>query len=211
MAKRARTARKDPLRQIVEAALQLAARQGWRDTRMSEIAEVAGLPLQEVYRLTPSKMHVISAFLREIDAQLIAGQDAGMLGEPARDRLFDVVMRRFDLLNPHREGVAAILKDIRTRPLAWACAWPLYARSLAWMLECAHIDHAGVAGLVRIKGLGLIMLGAMRIWLSDDSEDMARTMAYVDRQLNRADSFMATLCRTANTPASGDPAAEPAS
>lgn len=197
MAKRARATRSDSLERIVRAALELAARQGWRETRMTDIAEVAGLSLQEVYRTTPSKLRVVSAFLRDIDSQMIAGDDAAVAVEPARDRLFDVIMRRFDLLNPHKEGIAAILKDARTRPFIWACAWPMFARSLAWMLETARIDHAGLSGMLRVEGLGLIMLGAFRVWLADDSQDMARTMAYVDRQLARADNVMTTLCRVA--------------
>lgn len=197
MAKRARTARTEPLERIVKAALELGAQQGWRETRMADIAEASGLSLNEVYKLTPSKMHIVSAFLRELDGQMIAGNDPAIAGEPARDRLFDVIMRRFDLLGPRKAGVAAILKDVRARPLVWACAWPMFARSLAWILETAHIGSDGISGVLRIKGLGVIMLGAMKVWLSDDSDDMAKTMTYVDRQLARADSIMATLCRVA--------------
>ena len=197
MAKRTRAARVDPLERIVRAALELGAQQGWRDTRMTDIAEAAGLPLREVYGLTPSKMHVVSAFLREIDGQMIAGDDPALASEPARDRLFDIIMRRFDLLSPHKDGVAAILKDACARPIFWACAWPIFARSLTWILESARIDHGGAVGLLRIKGLGLIMFGATKVWLSDDSDDMTRTMTYVDRQLARADGVMTTLCRLA--------------
>ena len=197
MAKRARAAKVDPLERIVKAALELSAQQGWRNIRMMDIAEAAGLPLKEVYGLAPSKMHVVSAFLREIDSQMIAGDDPAISGEPARDRLFDVIMRRFDLLSPYKDGVAAILKDVRARPLVWACAWPMLARSLAWILETARIGSSGVSGVLRIKGLGLIMLGAVKVWLSDDSEDMAKTMTYVDRQLARADSLLTSLCRVA--------------
>lgn len=208
MAKRASTAKIDPLKRIVKAALELSAQQGWRDIRMTDIAEAAGLPLNEVYGLTPSKMHVVSAFLREIDRQMIAGDDPAISSEPARDRLFDVLMRRFDLLTPHKDGVAAILKDARARPLVWVCAWPMFARSLAWILETARIGSGGVSGVLRIKGLGLIMLGAMKVWLSDDSDDMAQTMTYVDRQLARADSVMTTLCRVATRGNSEEAASE---
>ena len=211
MAKRARAARVDPLERIVKAALVLGARQGWRETRMADIAEAAELPLDEVYRLTPSKMHIVSAFLREIDGKMIAGNDPAIASEPARDRLFDVIMRRFDLLTPHKDGVAAILKDARARPMVWACAWPIFARSLAWILETARIGSGGVSGLLRIKGLGLIMMGAMRVWLSDDSDDMAKTMTYVDRQLARADSVMTTLCRMAARRDSEEAASEASS
>tara|TARA_A100001037_G_scaffold135332_1_gene122584 strand:- start:5721 stop:6356 length:636 start_codon:yes stop_codon:yes gene_type:complete len=194
MAKRARAKRGDPIERIITAALTLSAQQGWRDTRMTDIADTAGVSLQEIYALTPTKMHIVAEFLRKIDSQLVAGDDPEMASEPPRDRLFDVIMRRFDLLGPYKEGVASILNDARCRPYMWACAGPIYARSLTWMLESARIDHSGISGLVRVKGLGLIMLAAIRVWLSDDSADLAKTMTFVDRQLSRADRFMATFC-----------------
>ena len=191
MAKRARAKPADPLDRIVRAALELAGRRGWRHTRMFDIAEAAGLSLREVYAVAPSKLHVVAAFLRGIDDRMIAGDDPALADEPARDRLFDVIMRRFDLLNPHKDGVVAIFEDMRRRPFACACLWPIHTRSLAWMLETARIDHNGLSGMFRIEGLGLIMLGAVRVWRSDDSDDMARTMTFVDRQLRRVDGMVA--------------------
>ncbi len=211
MAKRARAKRADPLDRVIQATLKLAAQQGWRDTRMSDIADAAGLSLREVHEVAPSKLHVVSAFLRKIDEQMIAGDDPTLAAEPARDRLFDVIMRRFDLLNPYKEGVVAIFRDIRCRPLVWVGAWPIYARSLAWMLEAARIDHGGLSGLLRIEGLGLIMLGAIRVWQSDESDDMAKTMTFVDRQLTRADGVMAKLCGIAGPGSANGPAAEASS
>jgi len=196
MAKRARTKRREPVESIISAALRLGAQQGWQDTRMADIAETAGVSLQELYMLTPTKMHIVAEFLRKIDRQMMAGDDPEIRSEPPRDRLFDVIMRRFELLGPHKEGVAAILKDVCGRPYVWACAGPIYARSLAWMFESARIDHSGISGLVRIKGLGLIMLAAIKVWLSDDSADLAKTMTFVDLQLSRADKFITTFCST---------------
>lgn len=194
MAKRARAKRGEPIERIIAAALKLGAQQGWRGARMTDIAVTAGISLQELYKLTPTRMHIVVEFLRKIDHQMEVGDDPEIAGEPPRDRLFDVIMRRFDLLGPHKEGVAAILKDVRGRPHVWACVGPMYARSLAGMLELARIDHSGISGLVRIEGLGLIMLAAMKVWLSDDSADLAQTMTFVDRQLSRADKFMTMFC-----------------
>ena len=211
MAKRARAKPADPLDRVVRAALELAGSQGWRGTRMSDIAEAAGLSLREVYEVAPSKPHVVAAFLRGIDDRMIAGDDPALADESARDRLFDVIMRRFDLLSPYKDGVVSILEDMRRRPLSCACLWPTHARSLAWMLETARIDHSGLSGVLRIEGLGLIMLGAIRVWRSDDSDDMARTMTFVDRQLRRVDGMAARLGRIARPGRANGPAAEASS
>ena len=196
MVKRARAKRRDPIERIIEAAFKLGAQKGWRDIRMTDIAETSGMSLQELYKLTPTKLHIVAEFVGKIDHQMLVDDDAEIASEPPRDRLFDVIMRRFDLLGPYKDGIAAIFKDARSRPYVWAWAGPMYARSLAWMLESARIDHSGIAGLVRIKGLGLIMLAAVNVWLSDDSTDLARTMMFVDHQLSRADKLITMFCHS---------------
>ena len=62
------------------------------------------------------------------------------------------------------------------------------------MLEAASISAAGLPGVVRVKGLAAIYLCVLRIWLNDDSEDMAQTMSALDRSLRRA-QFLMGLCR----------------
>ena len=62
------------------------------------------------------------------------------------------------------------------------------------MLEAAHISASGMAGIVRTKGLAAIYLAVMPVWLNDDSEDMAATMATLDKRLGQAESLL-VLCR----------------
>ena len=179
---------------IVAAALDLAATQGWRDTTLADIAAAAGLSLADVHGAFRSKEAIVAAFVRGIDAQVLAGDDAAFADEPARDRLFDVVMRRFDALAPHKEAVRAIIRDSLCDPLAALCGACGLRRSMAWMLEVARIDSTGLCGLVRIKGLAAVYLAALCVWLGDDSEDMARTMAALDKRLRQAESLV-MLCR----------------
>jgi hypothetical protein len=48
--------------------------------------------------------------------------------------------------------------------------------------------------LVRIKGLALIYANGLRVWLADDTVEMAKTMPAVDQGLRRAEG-LAQLCR----------------
>jgi hypothetical protein len=54
------------------------------------------------------------------------------------------------------------------------------------MLEAAGIGSGGLKGCLRVRGLALIYLTAARAWLGDDTEDLAPTMAALDRALMRA-------------------------
>ncbi|HJM48503.1 MAG TPA: TetR family transcriptional regulator [Alphaproteobacteria bacterium] len=171
---------------IVEAALSLAAAQGWRQTGMADIAGQAGLELAQVYQAVPGKAAVLTQFLQRIDQAMLADGAAEPEAE-ARDRLFEVVMRRFDALGPYKEGVAAILRGGVGDPLMLACSGLAYRRSLGWMLEAAGIGSSGPCGALRRAGLAAVMAGTVRVWLKDESEDMAATMAHLDKQLDRAE------------------------
>ncbi|MDB5364016.1 MAG: transcriptional regulator, TetR family protein [Rhodospirillales bacterium] len=187
---------------VIDAALTLAAERSWHDLALADIAAAANIGLIDLYRGFRSKPAILGAFSRRIDAatlDLPVEPDAS-----ARDRLFELVMHRFDLLAPYKPGLKGLARDARRGRfdgLALACHLP---RSLAWMLEASGVSASGLKGKVRVKLLGLVYLAALRAWLQDDSPDLAKTMAVLDKALKRAVPFM----RLDQTPAaaSGDEA-----
>ncbi|MFQ5775467.1 MAG: TetR family transcriptional regulator [Kiloniellaceae bacterium] len=181
---------------IIDTAMKLAAEKGWRDLSLAEIAEAAKLPLSKVYPVFDSKAAILEAFSRRIDAEVLAAEEPGAREGSARDRLFDVLMRRFDALGDYRQAVGNIVCDIGRDPLIGLCAASQFRRTLACMLEAADLSASGLRGAVRIKGLGLVYLATLRVWLTDDSPDMARTMAALDRHLRRLE-WLAGCCSRA--------------
>ena len=177
---------------IVSAALTLAAAAEWRKASLADIAAGAGLSLAEAHAAFPSKAAILTGILRRIDEQVLAGGDIDD-DASARDRLFEILMRRFDALAPHKKAIVSILGEICADPLAFVCAAPGFLKSMAWMLEAAQISSAGVLGAARTKGLALIYANALRVWLGDETPDMAPTMAALDRGLRRAEQ-MTALC-----------------
>ncbi len=177
----------------VDAALALAARQGWRGTTLEDIAAEAGLTIEELGEQYPSKRAIIAAFVDRIDAAMTADLDPELGSEPARDRLFDLIMRRLDALRPHREALAAIARAGRCDACATVAGCCRLRRSLALMLETAALDAPGLRGALRRKALGVVYLGALRSFMRDESEDLARTMAALDKSLDRLDSLAALV------------------
>ena len=129
-------------------------------------------------------------------------------GDRPRDRLFDVLMRRFDALKPHRAGLAAVAKEMGGIGVGDAiCGAQRMMRSLAWMLEAAGIGSGGMAGSLRVKGLAVVYAATFSTWLKDDSEDMAKTMAALDKNLDRAERWTNFFGRKGKA---AEPEAEPA-
>jgi AcrR family transcriptional regulator len=193
---------------IVQAALALASERGWRDVSLADIAARAELPLLEVYEAFPSKTAILPRLIGSTDAAVLSHGPAIGADSP-RDRLFDVIMRRFDALQSRRTGTVAILRDLPYDPASSLCLAARLGRSMAWMLEAAGISSSGCTGSVKVNGLALIYLDAIRVWMNDDSPDMARTMAAVDKGLRRAEQITRSVPmrsrRGAREPAGSEP------
>jgi AcrR family transcriptional regulator len=186
MAKKAHSKPEDVPQRIRQAALNLAAERGWAGLALADIAAAAELSLADLYEVHPSKAAILEAFSRDIDRQVLAARDEAS-GESARDRLFDVLMKRFDALAPHRDGLAAIARDAARDPLTMLCWARSLRHSMGSMLEAAGIVSSGISGELRIKGLGAIYLATLRDWFRDDTADKSRTMAALDGRLRRAE------------------------
>lgn len=197
---------------LIEAALRAAAAHGWRRLSLAAIARDAGVGLDEAYALYPGKLALLAGIVAWHDRAMLRAGPADA-GDDPRDRLFEVVMRRFDSLQGYRDGMRAIVRDVVRDPLALAVAGPRLMLSLSWMLEAAGLPIRGPAGPVRAAGLGLVYLAALRAWGADDSPDMARTMAALDRGLRRAEGVAGrcpALAGDADAPARPGSATEPA-
>ncbi len=171
---------------LAEAALALVHERGWHRLSLAEAALQAGISLADARECFADKAALLAWLMGASDHHVLA-QGAPEADEPARDRLFDLLMRRFDALQLRRAGMVAILRALPRDPLAAACLLPRFAVSLGWMLEAAGISASGPLGSVRIKALGAVYLNALRIWLDDDSADLSQTMAAVDSGLRRVD------------------------
>lgn len=194
--------------QIIDAAMDLAAERGWQAVTLADIALRTGLPLAEVYHHFRSRNDILRGFMDMIDERMMSGNVEA--GGTTRDRLFEVAMRRFEALQPYRPAVRAILRQGSGDPVTALCGAQRFARSMGLLLEAAAVSSAGLGGLLRIKGMAAVYLYAMRTWLEDDTVDLSRTMAALDKGLRRADSLAAMWCRTPSAaPPQDTPLADP--
>jgi AcrR family transcriptional regulator len=191
-----KSAQASPMQRVFDAAFSLAASRGWANVALADIAAAADMSLADLYALYPSKTAILEAFSREVDRQVLGGAGAARdEEESARDRLFDLLMRRFDALESHKAGVEAIVRAARRDPLAALSGTAPLLRSMSLMLEAAGVSSTGIVGLLRANALAGIYLATMRDWFRDDTADKARTMAALDGRLRRAGRCAATFDR----------------
>jgi AcrR family transcriptional regulator len=189
MAKRPRSVRD----RIIDAALELAAERPWRSIGLGDIAAAAQQPLGKLYEQFSSKTAIVMAVMERTNIAMLSEADTAALDEPPRDRLLDAVMRRLDALAPHKDAMRSILRDLPLDPLSSLSMAPAFLTSMGWTLETAGIPASGLRGAVRKKGLAAIYVGALSVWLSDDSEDQGKTLAFLDRRLKQAEQAAQVL------------------
>jgi hypothetical protein len=81
------------------------------------------------------------------------------------------------------------------------CGVPSLLNAMSWMLEAAGVSASGWIGRARVKLLLGIYLSVFRVWLSDDSPDMTRTMAALDSRLRHAESWLGLAVAAGAAPA----------
>jgi AcrR family transcriptional regulator len=183
---------------IIDAFMALLAEKPFEQIGFAEIAKGAGVSLSDLRGAFGSTLAILAAYVKQLDRAVLAGDDADMTEEPPRERLFDVLMRRIELLAPHKAAVRSLMRSaVRNPRLAFALQG-LALRSQQWMLTAADIGAAGPRGFVRAQGLALLFASVLRTWVNDDDPGLARTMAALDRALARGQRWsglLDELCR----------------
>jgi AcrR family transcriptional regulator len=183
---------------IIEAFMTLLAQQSFEEIGLAAIAREAGVSLAELRQIFASPGAILAAQMKEIDRQVLAGGDPELAEESARERLFDVIMRRLDLLEPYKDAVRSLIRSARRSPALAVGLNSLAVRSQQWMLAAAGINSAGTRGMLRAQGLAVLYASVLRTWINDDDEGHARTMAALDRALARGQrwsGFLDDVCR----------------
>ena len=185
-------ARRDRSARIVDAALAIIVEDGWPAVSLDAVAVRSGIARDEVYRLTPSPASMLDLFARRLDLAVAESASLEPEGDDeatVRDRLFDVLMRRFDALAPYRGAIGVLARSLPRDPATVAATLPQAHRSFALMLREAGIEVSGLRGRLRVAALLGLWLAVQRVWLHDDGADNAATMAALDRHLERLFSW----------------------
>lgn len=169
---------------VPAAALRLAGVKGWRNLTLGEIAAEAGVTLAVLAEHYTCKPEILDGFERMIDRRMLAGAAAGDIDDKPRDRIFDIIMERFDALLPYRAGINRIARDLPFDPQSGVVLGLALPRSVAWMFSGARIPLSSPSMPVRLTALGGVYLSVFRIWLKDEDQDLSKTMAALDRQLD---------------------------
>jgi AcrR family transcriptional regulator len=187
-----------PRERIIAGFMALLSEQAIERIGLAEIAERSGVTLADLRGEFGTPLAILAAHVKELDRKVLAEVDPDMAEESPRERLFDVLMRRLELLGDHKEAVRSLLRSARRDPPLALALNAMAVRSQQWMLTAAGIGASGPKGMVRSQGLALLFANVLRTWVDDDDAGLARTLAALDRELARGQRFaglLDDLCR----------------
>lgn len=175
--------------QAFKACLEVIEREGWKNFSFTKASQNSGIPLNVFHEHFSSPAEVMIFLFHKIDQELLKHQDLSLETLSHKDALFELFMARFDAAQPYKPVLKSFWKDWLLTPEdtpALACQG---FSSMAWVLEAAGLNPRGLKGVLRIQGLTTLYLLTLRVWLEDDSPDLGKTMAYLDKGLTRLEKL----------------------
>ena len=182
-----------PRDRAIEALMELAAERDWTDFGIKDVATRAGMSLSEFRDVFPSKGAILAAFSRKIDTVVLDGTTADLDEESGKERLFDVLMRRLDAMAPYKLGLESVAEWVRGDLLAAAALNQVALNSMRFMLAAAGIETEGRTGSIKLQGVVVAWARVLNVWFEDDEPGLARTMAALDKELQRGATLSARV------------------
>lgn len=181
---------------LVTALLQCLKKSGWRGCTPAVLARAAKVPLATATTfLEPANCcRKIAAYFTRLALQDYHHETQNSV----RDSLFELMMLRFDALQIHRVAIGKMAQAARQSPRLGMAILQSLPEQMAALLRASG---CGAIHPHTIIGLTAIHLAVYAVWSRDESADLVRTMAALDKHLHRAETMQNKLCFFGRTPA----------
>ena len=166
------------------------------DLTLAEIAAHAEIDAGLAVAVAGDPQQLVLGKMAALDDQAVLEsfadiEDAGAI--PIREKILEALMHRFEVYAPYRVQIQALNRAARRRP-DLALALGLGLQSVTRRMLAMAGDHCdGWRGLMRVKGMAGVVMVVARVWMKDDSPDLAPTMKELDRRLQQAEEWAVSL------------------
>ncbi len=180
--------RLSPEDKLVTAALAAIEKSGWKALSLTALARKAKIAPAVVYDLCPDKRALLALIAKRIDLGALDRAVEPDDDAPPRDRAFDAILGCFESMTPLKPALQVIHDECVGDPGALFDALPATIRSAHWIADAAGLPTSGWQGFLVTRGVGVLLAETLGVWLKD-GEDLAKTMAHVDRRLRTIEEW----------------------
>ena len=172
---------------FVESMLRHVPFDGWSEAAMRVTAEELGMSASDVDVLFPSGViGVIETGMKDIDNRMVdifmARFDAEIATMPVHVKVRELLLARFELLQPHKEAVRKLLAFM-ARPRHAKLGASLVYKTLDRVWRAAGDRSTDYNFYTKRATLGAVYGATLLAFLDDDTPNMQKTRAFLDRRL----------------------------
>ena len=189
MAKKPQKSKELSRMDYVRAALVVAQSLPWDMVTLQDISDEAGGSLAQMREYFDDKTDILGAYGAHIDREMLSEVEQLDKNMSVRDKLFELMMIRFDVIENDRNAVVSIVRSLRSDPKSMLYSLPHLCRSMEWIFEGSGVQVNGIKGSAKIIGLTMVYLNTLRAWINEENPDLSDTMAALDKGLKQADSW----------------------
>ena len=163
---------------------------GWEEFSIEKLSIREKIPLNELKIYFKCKYSIVDRFSKLIDKNIeskLRIQD--FENSSKKDILFELMMMRFDEMDEFKSSLAKILDASKNKPLLISIITKNVMNTMDFFLELSASYNNHAFDFLKKNFLFLIYSITFKTWLSDNTDELSKTMAELDRLLSAAENF----------------------
>jgi len=175
---------------FVKKGFQLIKEVGWDKFSIEKMSKTLKIPNDELKKIFSCKNSIINKFSNMIDNNVEAKVSKNDFKDSStKDILFELFMLRFDEMEDYKDALKSILKNTKKNPLLLSIISKNLLNTMDFYLELSNAYKSSPFEFYKKNFLLLIYSLTFKIWLEDNTEDLSKTMAELDKLLSMAQNL----------------------
>jgi len=163
---------------------------GWEEFSIEKLSTRESIPLNDLKLYFKCKYSIVDKFSRMIDKNIeskLRIQD--FKDSSKKDILFELIMMRFDEMEEFKSSLAKVLDASKNKPLLISIITKNVMNTMDFFLELSNSYNNYAFDVLKKNFLFIIYSITFKTWLSDNTNDLSKTMAELDKLLSTAENF----------------------
>ena len=173
---------------ILDKIFSNIARDGWTKFSLLQFSKTQKISIQDLKTFFRNKDHILERFSKMIDYKVESNIDVEeMKSTSNKDNLFELIMLRLEAMQTYKVALRNILSSAKEQPIILKKLSKNIINSLDFYLELSSYYDDTPVDFLKKNAIFLIYSLTFRVWLNDESDDLSKTMAELDKFLSMAD------------------------
>ena len=175
---------------LIILGFKLIEKKGWKYFSLKSLAKENKSDLESIKIFFKNKSQFLESFSEMIDNKVLANIDKEEFNKNSiKDNLFELIMLRFENLNQYKTGLKILLSDLKKSPVELKKIIKKVLDSMDLFLEIANVKNNYLMDFIKVNIIFIIYSYVFNVWLDDQSSEMSKTMAELDKWLSKAEFY----------------------